>query len=158
MSKQPWYDSDNPVRVARSATWRVGVWLLAIFAFLGLVGVGTWAFKVATSDVKGRGDVISQTNSANNRIFAQQKFEDRYQDILATDRNIDVLAQAVKDDPANPEARTRLVGAKAYCNQVVGRYNADARKVTQAPFRAEDLPYQVDTADPSTDCKESTPR
>lgn len=154
-TREPWYESDNPTRVARGASWRGAIWVLALVLFFGLVGAGTWAVKVGVSDVKGRGDVVRKTNDADNRIFAQQKFEDRYQDILASDRKLD---QAAADKAADPkgEAATRYTGLVNYCLSEVGRYNADARKITQAPFLAADLPVQIDTTNAATDCKESS--
>jgi hypothetical protein len=153
MTRGPWYESHDPSRVARGAGWRIAVTVVAIVVFLGLLGVGIWAFKVATSDIKGQGDVVIKTNSAENRIYAQQKFEDRYQDILASDRKLDQADADIKADPTDRDARVRYSGLVNYCNDVVGKYNADARKITAAPFRADDLPYQIDPNDTRTDCK-----
>lgn len=131
------------------------VWVLVIIVVVALVGIAGWAFKVATSDVKGRGDAQVIKNSAVNRIGQQEGFEDRYAEVKSADEKIDVLAEAAKKDPKDIIASTNLTGAKSYCIQVSAEYNAQARKFTAAQFRAEDLPYEIDKANPATDCKET---
>ncbi len=147
-----WYDSDNPSTVVRGASWRAGVWIGVVLLVVALISIGVWGFKVATSDVKGQGDAIVQKNSANNRIAAQERFEDLYAEITQTDAKIGPAKQAFK---ANPTAvnQTNLTGLVNYCLDVVGDYNAEARKYTSADFRAVDLPSQISTMDPATDCK-----
>lgn len=150
MSK--WYDSDNPSTVVRGATWRAGVWIAVLLLFIGLIGVGVWGFKVATSDAKGRGDATMTKNSSTNRISAQERFEDLYADIKATDAKIGPAKQAVKTDPSTINT-TNLAGLVNYCLDVVGDYNAEARKYTSADFRAIDLPAEINGFDTATDCK-----
>ena len=102
MSRQPWYDSDNPSRVARGASWRVGLWIIGIVIFFGLLTAGIWAIKVATSDVRGAGDQAQKVNAANNRIFAQEHFFTLYNNLLAYDQQLD---QAAADkDPNKKES------------------------------------------------------
>jgi len=151
-----WYDSGNPTQVVRSSTWRAMVWVGCILAFVALISVGTWAFRVLTSDVKGRGDATLQKNAGSNRIAAQERFESLYADIIAADQKIDVFAQAAIADPSNDIAQANLFGTMAYCVQVRNDYNAEARKYSAEQFRAADLPYAIDITDPTTDCKEST--
>jgi hypothetical protein len=155
MTKDPWYDSDNPSRVARGASWRVGLWVIAVVLFFALIGGAAWGFKVATSDVKGRGDAAVQKNSADNRIAAQQTFEDLIADIKASDRKLDPAAADKKTNPGNDTYSVNYAGLLAHCLDSVGLYNADARKYTAAQFRASDLPAQIDATDPATDCKET---
>lgn len=155
MPREPWYDSDNPTRVARGASWRIGVWLVVAVIFVGAVSAGVWYFHVATSDIRGRGNATRQVNSADNRLFAQGHFNDLYQDILASDRKLDQAAADTAARPDDPIAATNYTGLKAHCEDTVAAYNSAARKITQAKFRDEDLPYQIDPADPKTDCKET---
>jgi hypothetical protein len=150
-----WYESDNPSKVARGGTWRAMIWVGCVLAFIALISVGTWAFKVATSDVKGQGDATIQKNAGSNRIAAQERFESMYADIVAADQKIDVFAQAVAASPADKTAQTNLTGTKAYCIQARNDYNAEARKYSAEQFRSADLPYTIDITDPTTDCKES---
>lgn len=152
MSRTPWYDSENPSTVARGATWRVVVWVLAIMLVVGLVGVAVWGFRVATSDVKGQGDATITKNSSTNRIAAQERFEDLYADIKATDAKIAPAKQVFKANPTTVN-QTNYTGLVNYCLDVVGDYNAEARKFTSADFRAIDLPAQISDMDESTDCK-----
>lgn len=147
-----WYDSENPSTVVRGATWRGIVWVLCILAVIAVVGIGVWGFRVAISDVKGQGDAVRTKNSATNRVGAQQRFEDLYADIKASDAKIAPAKAAVKADPSTVNV-TNLTGLVNYCVDVVGDYNAEARKYNSADFRAIDLPEQISDLDKNTDCK-----
>lgn len=153
MSRQSWLDSDNPDKVAAATGGRVALWVIVGLLFTLILGGGLWALRVGTSDIKGQGDVTIKKNSAPNRIEAQEDFEELYADIKATDRKLDVYAAAVKAKPDDAIARTNLDGTTAYCLGVVGDYNAKARKILAADFKAVDLPSEIDDADPATDCK-----
>lgn len=149
-SNQPWYDSDNPGTVARGAGWRSAVVIVCVVAFAGMLSAGIWAFQIATSDVKGRGDAVRTVNRGDNRLAQQAYFEQTYADVQAADRKLDQLAadKAAKVDGAD----VRYSGAVNYCLSLVGDYNAAARKQIAEKFRAVDLPAQIDTANPATDC------
>jgi hypothetical protein len=71
VAREPWYESDNPSRVARGMSWRAGVWIVCAVLFFGLLGAGIWAFRVASSDVRGQGNATQKINAADNRLFAQ---------------------------------------------------------------------------------------
>lgn len=150
MSRTPWYDSDNPGTVVRGAGWRVGVIVLCILAFGGIVSAIGWGISVATSDAKGQGDAVKRVNNGDNRLAQQAYFEQTYQDIKAADRKLDQLAadKAAKIDGAD----IRYSGAVTYCLGLTGDYNAAARKQVAAKFKAVDLPNHIDTTDPATDC------
>jgi hypothetical protein len=154
--REPWYESSNPDRVARSAGWRLALWVLAAVLFVGLVSGGIWAFKVATSDVKGSGDAQRKVNSGDNRIAAQESFEALYQQIQAYDRNLDQAAKDKTEHPGDGFYATNYSGLVKTCNDAVGQYNADARKVSRAKWLSTDLPFEIDGSDPKTDCKETT--
>lgn len=155
MSKEPWYESSNPDRVMRGGITRGVLILLVLLTVSTLIGVAVWLFGVGTSDLKGKGDAVKQKNSANNRIAAQQTFEDLIADIKASDRKLDQAAADKKAYPTNDIYVVNYAGLVAHCLDTVGRYNADARKYTAAQFKASDLPTEVDITDPTTDCKES---
>lgn len=155
MSRKPWYDSDNPTTVVRGLTWRGYVWIACAVVFIGAIGVGTWAFRVHTSDARGRGDAVSRKNSGDNRIAQQEAFEQLYADIKAADQRIDVMAEAKKAQPRDPISQTNYTGSVNYCIGLVADYNAKARSYTAEQWRAADLPAQIDTTDPATDCKET---
>jgi len=154
--KEPWYESNNPDRVSRALAGRGVIWVTAIAIFVMLLGGLVWGIRVATSDIKGQGDAITRKNSGTNRIAAQERFEDMYQDVLAADRRIDVLADAVKANPKSNVAQINLTGAVTYCIEVAADYDAEARKYTAEDFRSVDLPEQIDALDPTTDCQETT--
>lgn len=153
--RDPWYDSDNPTTLVRGATWRFGIWLASIVVIIGLIGGGVWAFRVVTSEAKGAGDAALEINSGKNRIAAQETFEALYQQILAYDRNLDQAAKDKAEHPGNSFFATNYSGLVKTCNDAVGQYNADARKVSRAKWLTDDLPYEIDTNDTATDCKES---
>lgn len=155
MSKTPWYDSDNPTRVARGFSWRLAVWILAAVLFFGAIGGGIWWFKVATSDVKGAGDAAVQINSGKNRIAAQETFEALYAQIQAYDRNLDQAAKDKADHPGDSFFATNYSGLVKTCNDAVAQYNADARKVSRAKWLTDDLPFEIDQTDTRFDCKET---
>ena len=151
MSRTPWYESDNPDRIGLSIAGRI---LLAALAVALISGAG-FGIKVALSGLFGQGDAIVQKNKGTNRIAAQERFESLYAEIHAADQRIDVLAAAAKADPSYVN-RQNLTGAQTYCLSAVADYDAEARKYTARDFRAIDLPEQIDTLDPATDCKESS--
>jgi hypothetical protein len=155
MTRRRWYDSDNPTTVVRGVTWRGYVWIACTVIFVAAISIGVWAFKVHTSDVRGQGDAVSRKNSGDNRIAQQEAFEKLYAEIKAADQRIDVAAAAKKAQPGDVIAETNYTGAMNYCIGVVADYNAKARSYTAEQWRAADLPAQIDTTDPATDCKES---
>ncbi len=150
MAREHWSESDNPSRVAWGMGRIIGVSLLGI----ALVGVGVWAFKVVTSDVKGAGDVAIKKNSANNRIFAQENFQTLYNQILAYDQQLDQAAKDKAEHPGDAFFATNYSGLVKTCIDARGQYNANASKITQAKWRDTTLPYEIDGTDPKTDCKE----
>jgi len=154
-NRTPWYEDDNPDRVARAAGGRAALWIIVAVLFSLILGAGLWFARVGTSDIKGQGDVTIQKNSAPNRIAAQERFESMWADVKATDRKIDLFAAAAKAAPNDRTAETNLLGAQSYCLSVVSDYNAAARKILAADFRAVDLPSEIDLTDPATDCKPS---
>lgn len=157
MAKDPWYESENPSRVARGASWRAGVWVIGIVAFALVLSGGIWALKVVTSDVKGAGDTTAKVNSADNRIFAQEHFFTLYNQILAYDQQLDQAAADKAEHPGDSFFATNYSGLVKTCIDARNQYNGDAFKVTQAKWRDPALPFQLDaTADPKTDCKETS--
>lgn len=130
--------------------------LLVIGAIIAviLISFGLWAAGVVLSGVIGQGNAIKIKNGTENRIEAQQQFEQLHADIFAADQRIDVMAAAAKATPGIVSS-TNLNGAINQCITVRADYDAEARKYTAAQFRAADLPLSIDQLDPATDCKES---
>jgi len=154
---RPWHESDNPSTVVRGATWRTFVWIAAVVVLIGVIGGGIWLFTVVTAPVTGAGNAFRQQQGANNRIAAQQRFEELIADINQSDAKLDQAAADLKANPTDQVTRANYTGLKNHCLDTVGLYNAEARKYTAAQFRASDLPERINPNDPETDCKEKTP-
>jgi hypothetical protein len=114
---------------------------------------GGYAFSVAMSGPKGVGDAIKQKNSASNWTRAQAEFEDRYEQVKALDRKIKVHREALDKDPSNGILQTNLTGVTSACMSAVADYNADSKKYLMEEFKSADLPYQIDDALATTDCR-----
>lgn len=153
--REPWYDSDNPSRVVRGATWRTFLWIIGIVAFVGLLSGGIWALRVATAPIKGAGDQEIIINDGRNRINAQEWFEGQYGQIKAADRKLDDAATNLAANPGDDFWRTNYTGLKNRCIEMVEAYNAEAHKVSREDWRDPRLPSRIDNTDPSTDCKET---
>lgn len=142
MSK--WHETEDPDKFARGFGLRVIVWFLIILIVFGAIGVGIWAFRVATAPVRGAGDAFVQKQSAPNRIVQQANFEDLYAEYQDTLAKIPAAKAASKAAPKSQIKRTELTGLVNYCVDVAGDYNADSRKYLAADFKAIDLPYELD--------------
>ena len=149
-------DKDDRREINSEMNWmgrKALVWALIAFVLSAIIGVGIWVFSVATSDVKGRGDVVKINNSAPNRIAAQERFETLWGEIKTADGNIDTAWENLQADKTNPTLLTNYTGVQNHCRGLVNEYNALARKVTKGDWRSPDLPYEIDAANPATDCK-----
>jgi len=159
-TKEKWYDSEDPERFARGAGWFGLKWstviVVAVLVFSTIIGVGTWALRVATSDAKGRGDQIVRNNSELNRTEQQQMFEDLFAQIKSLDQRTELASTQVSEQRANGQdtriAETNLSGLQNVCLEAVGKYNAAARKVLAKDWRSADLPQEIDGTDSATDC------
>lgn len=136
----------------RGSAGTVAVIVLAVLLVI-VVPIAFFAAKTVLAPTIGKAKAYQAKNSALNRVQAQERFEEMYQDVLASDRRLDPLA-AAKDESLT--AKQTYLGAVSYCISAVGEYNAEARKYSAAEFRAIDLPPQIDPYTPETDCKESS--
>lgn len=142
-------------RAARSIGWRAAMWIVVAVIFFGLLGVGVWGFKVATSDVKGQGDAVQTKNSASNRIRAQEEYVQKFNDVLVADQRVTAMFNAEQADPSTIN-QTNYNGAVNFCIQLVGDYNKLIDKYTSADFIPEGYPEKIDSLNTDTDCKENT--
>jgi malate synthase len=118
-------------------------WTFFILALIATAAIAVWGFGVGTSDVKGRGDAQRIHNSATNRIFAQQNFQQRYHDIVDTDiPNVKTAKQTYKLDPSSYNLQN-LTGTMQFCHSDVAGYNADAEKFLLRDFRDKGLPKRI---------------
>jgi len=130
------------------------IWLSVLaVVVLVILSWGGYALSVAMSGPKGVGDAIKTKNSAKNWTDAQAGFEDSYQAIVSADKKIAVHQEALKAEPQSPILQTNLTGTTSMCISAVAQYNADSRKYLKEEFKSADLPYQIDSTDPATDCK-----
>lgn len=158
MTEDPWERRAREFdqRPIRSTIANIGgAWVIVVVVIVlgALVAGGVWLTSVLTSDLKGQGDAEKIKNSAPNRIQAQEKFEDLYAEIRAADVNIGLADERAAAAPADNKLATELAGLRQYCNTLVGRYNAEARKFRSEQFRAIDLPAKIDDTDRLTDCR-----
>ena len=149
----PWYESDDPHRVARGATWSAARIITACLIGVLLLGMAGWGIKVLVAPVKGAGDVRVEVNSAQNRIAGQELSQASYNNILGYDRNLDQALRDKVEHPGDDYYAVNYSGAVKTCNSAVAQYNADAAKIRSAPWWSPELPYQIDGSNPLTDCQ-----
>lgn len=156
-AREEWrHDIREANAVARSTSWRIALWTIAVVLFVGAISGGIWLFKVTTSDVKGAGDATRITNDGRNRVNAQEWFHGQMAQIKTADQNLDQAkadldVATTADDKAF--ARTNFTGLTNRCNEMVNNYNAEAGKVTRGKWLDSTLPVSIDGNDPATDCK-----
>lgn len=137
----------------RAGRFGIG-WVLIVVLIVAALGATGWGLSVMLSAPKGAGDALVKKNSAANWTAAQARFEDLYAGIEAADRKIDLAATNLAANPNDKTAQQTYAGIVSGCIDLVGDYNADARKYLAADFKAADLPDQIDNLNRSTDCKE----
>lgn len=141
-------------RASMSVAWRVGLWIIAILIFSGLIGGGVLLVRALISEQKGALDAEIQINKGTNQIQSQELFQDLNAKILEYDANLDVASEAYKLDPSSFN-KTNLLGLKMICNAAVQQYNSEAGKISRGKWMSPDLPFQIDQTDPRYDCKET---
>jgi len=149
MDNNEWREARRDVN--RGGRFGLG-WVFVILAVIAILGIAVWGFNVATSSIKGQGDAVIQKNSADNWIKAQAFFEEKYQDITVSDKQIGVATAALAAKPEDRTLQTNLTGITNHCLSAVGEYNAEARKFLSEDFRSADLPSEIDQYDTATDC------
>ena len=167
--EEKWDDEIN-----RWTPRRVKTWIWVLIAAVIILSVAGWGISVATSGVRGSGEIVQQRNDADNRISAQAFFEDTYATIKAQDLKL-TEAQADLNEfiATNPQPsssdlvqvqlytqqlkgkQTTVTGLQQICQDAVASYNAEARKTIRAEWRSPDLPYQIDATSTTseTDCQ-----
>lgn len=140
-------------REAKDAAEGVSLGFIAVIV-IGLlacvIGAIFWWLSVATSGVKGRGDVIKQNNDANNRIAAQAEFNRLWGDIQSYNANIAASAAALAKNPGDDYQQSVLTAEQQICRSAVQQYNADILNVTMKDWRPAEDPASID---PITECE-----
>lgn len=147
------YWENHPVRATIFGVGAVWAVVIVIIILGLLTSLGLWVGGVIFSPIQGRGEAYKQQQSANNRIFAQQHFETLYGDIKAADAKLTTAQNSVKANPGNSYYQTNFDGLQNLCIDDVTQYNQDAHKYLLKEFLTADLPYQINPADPTTDCQ-----
>lgn len=116
------------------------IWIIIIGA-LGLVIAGFFfVTTVLLAPAKGAGEVVIKNNSATNRIEKQELFEDLNAKVIFNKELVAQHKATLETDPDNAQIKQILSGVKSACSASVERYNAEARKITSADWKAVDLP------------------
>lgn len=174
--KKSWIDSDDPeeftsgaTRLAMKTSTKVIIYTVVAIIVLG---VGGYLLNAALAGPKGAIDTHVREQSADNRISAQARFEDLYNDIKAQDDKLADAQQTLDDFVANTPvpADTDLVATQLYtqqltakqqvvtgiqniCHDLVADYNSEAEKILREDWRRDDLPQQIDSSAADTDCE-----
>lgn len=146
----------------REERWQTNMWMglftkwwVILLVLVAVIGIIWWALSVTFSGVKGQGDAQIQKNSATNWTKAQAEFERTYASIKSQDKNITIAWKELQADPEDQVKQTNYSGLVRNCNDTVASYNSKAREFLSQDFRASDLPSEIDSSDPTTDCKEN---
>lgn len=137
----------------RGGRWAL-LWVLITVLVVAAISIGIWALTVLLSGPRGVGDAVIEKNSSENWVAAQAEFERGYQDVLSTDQKITVAYAALQADSENKTLQQNYTGLQSYCLSAAAEYNANARSYLSEDFRAADLPSEISTTNPATDCKE----
>jgi hypothetical protein len=148
---------------------RIALMGVLVVLAASLIGALVWGIGVATSGIHGRGEQIKQINRADNRTFAQEQFQQLYNDVKTYDTQIttaqtqaDAFRKANEGKKDNAigsiaQEQSRLdavvTGLKNQCVSTRNNYTAEAQKVSKERFRDADLPWELTDADTATDCK-----
>jgi len=169
MSRDKWYDSDDPGRVVRGATiFGIGwmTFVIVVVSILGVAGsVVALEWNSWFSGTKGKLEANIQKNSALNRIEAQAQFHDGYEAVRNLDQKLtDAQTQLDAFNKAHPNVgngtpfdplfetqnnlQRNVTGAQQQCHNAVADYNASTEKYLLRDFRDADLPYKMQANDP----------
>jgi hypothetical protein len=135
--------------------------LIGTIVLVLVLGLGTWAFRVATAELKGRGDAHIEINSGANRIAQYEHFFDLCVSVQNAETGLDAENARLKEttDPhMKGIIQTNISGLIMTRQHGINTYNADATKnYTSGQFLASNLPYQLSTepyvvGGPKTQC------
>lgn len=154
MTKDSWIESDDPDRISSGMLNIVVKWVLVLFLLGALLSVSIWVFRVQFADKKGEGDAKVRVESGDNRLGQDKYFIDTYEAIKADDKKI-TAAYADVQEGSDPTARIRYNGVVSICTDAVAAYNSAAKAQVSMKWRPLDMPAQIDSNNPLTDCKEN---
>lgn len=114
-------------------------WVVAIILVVALIAGVTMLVKTLTAGPSGQAGAYRQQQSATNRVFAQQTFEQESADFDGYLAKIATYKGALTDTQ-----QTELRGLRQVCITAAQNYNADARKYLLRNFKSADLPATLD--------------
>jgi hypothetical protein len=150
----------------KATGWVLWFFLLT-FIVCVVVGGSVWAFRVATSDIVGKGNQTIQNNSAENRTFQYNHFLTLDSTIRAQAQAADINRQALarfekshpdatKDSYQAGQTRSELegnaTGTEQICLSTVNEYNNSVLSFLAQKYVDTNLPKSFPTAvcqDPS---------
>lgn len=134
-------------QAVETAGWSIAAYLGVLAAVIALAGVGAlvWWLGVATSSIRGNGNVTRDQNTAANREHWSATFNNEYQQITADQANLATLKQAADTPGATQQDRTNYLGAQLNCRQDVATYNTDAASALGHPWIPANLPNTLDS-------------
>lgn len=117
---------------------------IIVVGVMAAAGVGIFSAHVNAFVTKENlgANVENATFNAQNRISAQQWFEQTYADIQGFQANI-ADAKKTYQDINSQYNLANLNGVEQECNTVVADYNANVQKITQADWVPSNLPTSI---------------
>lgn len=119
----------------------ITAWIVAAFILAAVIAGAWWGISTALAPATGKAGAFRQQQSSQNRIFAQQTFEQEsadYDGYLAKEKTYTGTLTATQ--------QTELEGLRQVCITTAQNYNADARKYLLRDFRSFDLPLTLDAS------------
>jgi hypothetical protein len=122
------------------------LWVIVAVVFVGLIGIGLWAFGVVTAPWAGQGGAFKQQQSVTNRVQSQALFEQIAADFDGYLVKIEIAVQAEKDATGiDKELRqTELLGLRQTCVDAAQQFNAESRKYLARVWKSAGLPASLD--------------
>lgn len=124
-------------------------YLGVLLVVLGVAGIAAfaWWLSVASSGVRGAGNVQKDQNSSSNREHWSATFNAEYQQLLAARDNLATLRVAANGPGATQQDRIDYQGALLNCRQNAAKYNADATSLLGRPWVPDGLPASINASD-----------
>lgn len=116
-------------------------WMVAVGVVILVVLGAVWGFKTAFAPRSGKAGAYRTKESAQNRVFAQQTFEQEDADYAGY-----LLKIKTYTGPLSATRQTELEGLRQLCITVAQTYNADSRKYLLRDFKSFDLPVTLDAS------------
>lgn len=152
------YETDSEARWWAGITGRIIIGVVLMLLIGGAISAVLAATGAFTSNTAGKLRATQRINSADNRIFAQENFQQKYADVQGFTAKIKQQKGVIAQDKTDPNASVSqdgqqsqlgfdqqvLNGLQQECITTAQDYNAAANKISQAKFLSADLPTSID--------------